>query len=91
MNERAERLREALGRLKPLDRETLVAFYIRGLTLLEMAEELDLPPEIIKRRLHTARRRLRLELEPRWPMPTSGPTARKGVRTETRRTTSPGG
>ena len=41
--ERAERLWEALGRLKALDRETLVAFYIRGLSLLEMAGELDVP------------------------------------------------
>src|SRR3954454_3308367 len=30
--ERAARLWEALGRLKPLDRDTLVAFYIRGLS-----------------------------------------------------------
>jgi len=63
MNERAERLREAMGRLKPLDRETLIAFYIRGLSLLEMADELEVPLGTIKRRLHTARRRLRLELE----------------------------
>ncbi len=63
LNERAERLREALGRLKALDRETLIAFYIRGLSLVEMAEELEVPLGTIKRRLHTARRRLRLELE----------------------------
>ncbi len=63
LHERAERLWEALGRLKPLDRETLIAFYIRGLSLLEMADELEVPLGTIKRRLHTARRRLRLELE----------------------------
>src|SRR5262249_57774018 len=35
--ERAERLWEALGRLKSLDREALDAFYIRGHSLLEIA------------------------------------------------------
>jgi RNA polymerase sigma-70 factor, ECF subfamily len=61
--ERAERLWAALRRLKTLDRESLVAFYIRGLSLVEMAGELDVPLGTIKRRLHTARKRLRLELE----------------------------
>jgi len=61
--ERAERLWEAIGRLKALDRETLVAFYIRGLSLLEMAGELDVPLGTIKRRLHTARLRLKAELQ----------------------------
>jgi RNA polymerase sigma-70 factor (ECF subfamily) len=61
--ERAQRLWEALGRLKTLDRETLVAFYINGQSLLEIAEELDAPIGTIKRRLHTARKRLKLELE----------------------------
>jgi RNA polymerase sigma-70 factor, ECF subfamily len=61
--ERATRLWEGLGRLKPLDRETLVAFYIHGQTLLEMAEELDVPIGTIKRRLHTARKRLKDELQ----------------------------
>ena len=61
--ERAERLWAAMRRLKTLDRESLVAFYIRGLSLVEMAGELDVPLGTIKRRLHTARKRLRLELE----------------------------
>ena len=61
--ERAERLWTAMGRLKTLDRETLVAFYIRDLSLIEMADELDVPLGTIKRRLHTARKRLRVELE----------------------------
>jgi RNA polymerase sigma-70 factor (ECF subfamily) len=63
LRERAERLWEALGRLKTLDRETLVAFYIRDLSLIEMADELDVPLGTVKRRLHTARKRLRVELE----------------------------
>jgi RNA polymerase sigma-70 factor, ECF subfamily len=61
--ERSERLWEALGRLKALDREALDAFYIRGHSLLEIAEELGVPLGTVKRRLHTARKRLRLELE----------------------------
>jgi RNA polymerase sigma-70 factor (ECF subfamily) len=61
--ERAERLWTAMNRLKTLDRETLVAFYIRDLSLIEMADELDVPLGTIKRRLHTARKRLRVELE----------------------------
>jgi RNA polymerase sigma-70 factor (ECF subfamily) len=61
--ERAERLWTAMSRLKALDRETLIAFYIRGLSLIQMADELDVPLGTIKRRLHTARKRLRSELE----------------------------
>ncbi len=61
--ERARRVLEALGRLKSLDREALDAFYIRGHSLLEIAEMLDVPLGTVKRRLHTARKRLRVELE----------------------------
>jgi RNA polymerase sigma-70 factor (ECF subfamily) len=61
--ERAQRLWEALGRLKAIDREALVAFYIQGQSLVEIAEALDVPIGTIKRRLHTARKRLRAELE----------------------------
>ncbi|MGE3821155.1 MAG: RNA polymerase sigma factor [Isosphaeraceae bacterium] len=61
--ERARRLWEGLGRLKVLDRETLVAFYIQGQSLIEIAERLNAPIGTIKRRLHTARKRLKTELE----------------------------
>jgi RNA polymerase sigma-70 factor (ECF subfamily) len=61
--ERAERVWEALGRLKSLDREALDAFYIRGHSLIEIAEMLGVPLGTVKRRLHTARKRLKLELE----------------------------
>jgi RNA polymerase sigma-70 factor (ECF subfamily) len=61
--ERAQRLWEALGRLKSLDREALDAFYIRGHSLVEIAEMLAVPLGTVKRRLHTARKRLRIELE----------------------------
>ncbi len=61
--ERAQRLWDGLGRLKPLDRETLVAFYIQGQSLVEIAEGLETPIGTIKRRLHTARKRLKAELQ----------------------------
>jgi len=61
--ERAGTLWESLNQLKPLDREALIAFYIRGLSLLEIAEELEVPVGTVKRRLHTARNRLKTRLE----------------------------
>ncbi len=61
--ERAQRLHAGLARLKDLDRETLVAFYLRGRSLIEMADDLEVPIGTIKRRLHTARKRLKVELE----------------------------
>jgi RNA polymerase sigma-70 factor (ECF subfamily) len=61
--ERADRVWEALGSLKSLDREALDAFYIRGHSLVEIAEMLEVPLGTVKRRLHTARKRLRLALE----------------------------
>lgn len=53
-----------LGQLKPLDRATLVAFYIRGRSIEEMSREFATPIGTIKRRLHVARNRLRERLEP---------------------------
>ncbi len=61
--ERAQRLWDGMARLKPLDRETLVAFYIQGQSLIEIADRLDTPIGTIKRRLHTARKRLKAELQ----------------------------
>ena len=60
--ERARQLWEALNRLGPMDREALDAFYIRGLALVEIADELDVPVGTVKRRLHTARKRLKARL-----------------------------
>lgn len=60
--ERARRLWEGLNQLKVLDRDVLIAFYIRSLSLIEIAEELDVPIGTIKRRLHTARKRLKVQL-----------------------------
>jgi len=59
VREAVEQLKEGLAELKPLDRATLEAFYLRGQSLLQMAEEFDVPTGTIKRRLHVARLRLR--------------------------------
>jgi RNA polymerase sigma-70 factor (ECF subfamily) len=59
---RAE-LQHGLERLKPIDRDTLVAFYIRGRSLKQMSREFETPVGTIKRRLHVARNRLRVQME----------------------------
>jgi RNA polymerase sigma-70 factor (ECF subfamily) len=60
--ERAGRLWEAIADLKPLDREALLAFYIQGESLLTIAARLEVPIGTVKRRLHTARKRLKAAL-----------------------------
>ena len=57
--EDAQHLREGLDRLRALDRETLIAFYFEGRSLQEMSDQFASPIGTIKRRLHTARIRLR--------------------------------
>jgi RNA polymerase sigma-70 factor, ECF subfamily len=52
-----------LDRLKPTDRDTLVAFYIKGRSLKQMSREFETPVGTIKRRLHVARNRLRQAME----------------------------
>lgn len=61
-NERARQVRGGLDRLRELDRETLIAFYFKGQSLKEMSDEFRSPIGTIKRRLHTARNRLREQL-----------------------------
>lgn len=56
---------EGLDELKPLDRDTLVAFYIRGQSLRQMSRDFATPVGTIKRRLHVARNRLKDVLEKR--------------------------
>ncbi|HUT12603.1 MAG TPA: sigma-70 family RNA polymerase sigma factor [Thermoguttaceae bacterium] len=63
VREREDQVHLGLGRLRALDRDTLVAFYFDGRSLVEMSEEFDSPVGTIKRRLHTARKRLAKELE----------------------------
>jgi RNA polymerase sigma-70 factor (ECF subfamily) len=56
-------LKVGLAQLKPLDRATLEAFYIRGRSLKQMAREFEVPTGTIKRRLHVARLRLKEVLQ----------------------------
>ncbi len=65
LRERADQVREALALLKPLDREVLVAYYIQGQPLVEIATRLDVPIGTIKRRLHIARKRVKAALQAR--------------------------
>lgn len=60
--EDAVHVRGGLARLRDLDRQTLQAFYFDGCSLKEMSDQFDSPIGTIKRRLHTARNRLREEL-----------------------------
>lgn len=62
--EQQGKVHEGLSHLKPLDRSILEAFYLRSRSLREMSEEFDVPLGTIKRRLHTARQRLKQILEP---------------------------
>ncbi len=61
--ERADQVHAGLDRLAALDRDTLVAFYFGGQSLLEMSDRFQSPVGTIKRRLHVARKRLAKQLE----------------------------
>lgn len=61
--EQMAQVRSGLARLGAMDRDTLVAFYLRGESLIEMSESTGAPVGTIKRRLHVARKRLAAELE----------------------------
>jgi RNA polymerase sigma-70 factor (ECF subfamily) len=54
---------KGLDKLKEVDRDTLVAFYIQGRSLKQMASQFATPIGTIKRRLHVARGRLRKHME----------------------------
>lgn len=61
--ERSECVRVGLDRLTELDRNTLVAFYFEGQSLVQMSQQFRSPVGTIKRRLHVARKRLAAQLE----------------------------
>jgi RNA polymerase sigma-70 factor (ECF subfamily) len=62
-DERAREVRKGLKALGRLDRETLVAFYVKGQSLVEMSDAFEAPVGTIKRRLHVARKRLAKHVE----------------------------
>jgi RNA polymerase sigma-70 factor (ECF subfamily) len=78
--EQKARLWAGLDRLKPVDRATLVAFYIHGRSLKEMSREFDSPIGTIKRRLHVARNRLRRHLDQDKAPSAAGPSGRPAAR-----------
>lgn len=61
--ERAQFVRNGLDQLREMDRDTLVAFYVEGQSLIEMSNSFDAPIGTIKRRLHVARQRLAKEID----------------------------
>jgi RNA polymerase sigma-70 factor (ECF subfamily) len=62
--ERATCVVRGLGHLRPIDRDTLRAFYFDGLSLETIGQETDVSVGTVKKRLHVARQRLKRELEP---------------------------
>ena len=60
--EKGGRVTEALGRLSEKRRVTAELFYLRGLTVRQIAARLDLKENTVKSRLYDAREQLRKEL-----------------------------
>ena len=58
-SENAAEVRGGMAKLRELDRQTLIAFYFEGQSLKQMSDQFDSPIGTIKRRLHTARNRLK--------------------------------
>ena len=63
LTEERKRVRTAIHRLRPLDRDVLVAHYLRGKPLAGIADEFGVPLGTVKRRLHVARNRLEALLD----------------------------
>jgi RNA polymerase sigma-70 factor (ECF subfamily) len=61
--ERATCIERGLGHLRPIDRDTLRAFYFDGLSLEMIGQETAVSIGAVKKRLHVARQRLKRELE----------------------------
>jgi RNA polymerase sigma-70 factor (ECF subfamily) len=61
--ERKDQVRAGLELLGDMDRETLEAFYVKGQSILEMSDAFRAPVGTIKRRLHTARKRLAMHFD----------------------------
>jgi len=75
--EQAEAVRSGIDRLGQLDQQTLRAFYLQGQSLVEMSDRFDAPLGTIKRRLHTARRRLAETMQAETSSAHSDPTPQR--------------
>lgn len=62
-NERAERLAEAIKRLRPKFRDVLYLYYYKELSRLEVARELGISPAKVSERVNYARKLLRKTLD----------------------------
>jgi len=62
LEEELTAVEQELARLPAIEREALTLFYLRELSLQEIAQALDIPVGTVKSRLHRARRMLRREL-----------------------------
>jgi RNA polymerase sigma factor (sigma-70 family) len=62
--ELAARVRAAIAELPSGQREAVGLYYLAGLTQAEAATHLGIPPGAVKTRLHKARAKLRVRLEP---------------------------
>jgi len=67
---------EALGQLPPAQRAAIVLRYYLGPSEAEMARMLSCPPGTVKSRLHSARKRLWMLLQPLWLVVTGGGDSR---------------
>lgn len=60
--ETSQRVRDAVGRLPPRDREVIVLFYLEGLSVGQIAQLVGAKNNAIEVRLHRARGRLKTQL-----------------------------
>lgn len=65
LEEELRAMEEEMSRLPVVERETLTLFYLRELSLAEVASVLEVPVGTVKSRLFRARRMLRHEMETR--------------------------
>jgi len=62
-DERIPAMKKAYQLLRPMDRQIIDLFYFQGIKTPEIAKMLDIPKGTVKRRLHTARKRLEQQMK----------------------------
>jgi RNA polymerase sigma-70 factor (ECF subfamily) len=56
--EESRRLKSTIQRMRPNDKKCIMDFHFRDMSLNEMQKSYSIPLGTVKRRLHTARKRL---------------------------------